>query len=180
MNCERIYFIALLFRLLHSLQWLRMMPYRSRSGNCFRLLPFIVLAVALLVAAGCGGGSPLVPLVKVSGIVKLGGAPMPMGTVEYHPDGGKGNTFKGTPRGMITPDGSYSLVTDGREGAPVGWYLVTITGQGMPDPSKMTEPGKMPTPPAVNPKYARPGTSGFSVEVKDGAPAGVYDLSLIK
>lgn len=142
---------------------------------------FSLSALAALVAAsvGCDGKREEVPLVPVSGVVKLGGAPMPMGTVEFHPDAGKGNTFKGIPKAAIQPDGKYKLISDGREGAPLGWYKVTVSGQGMPDMSKMGG-DKPPTPPTVPAKYAKPDTSGFSFEVKDGAPAGAYDLSLSK
>jgi hypothetical protein len=152
---------------------------RSRSICRARVCFLLFLGLSLVLTAGCGGKSE-VPLVPVSGTVKIHGAPMPMGTVEFHPDAGKGNTFKGKVASMIKSDGTYKLVTDGREGAPVGWYKVTVSGQGMPDPSKMTEPGKMPTPPNVQAKYGKPETSGFSIEVKDGAPAGTYDFSLIK
>ena len=50
----------------------------------------------------------------------------------------------------------------------------------MPDPTKMGEGMKTPTPPAINGKYAKPETSGFSFEVKDGAAPGAYDLNLVK
>ena len=111
---------------------------------------------------------------RCPGVVNLGGSPMPMGgTVEFHPDTGKGNNYKGKPSGMIKPDGTYTLNTlDGREGVPAGWYKATVTGQGMPDPSKMAEAGKMPTPPVVNAKYTKPETTIFSIEVKEGAPRG--------
>ena len=139
----------------------------------------MAFVAAVLLSAGCGG--PAEPkLVGVTGTVKIGGAPMPLGTVTYHPDAAKGNTRQGKVGGMIKSDGTYTLQTDGKLGAPAGWYFVTVTGQGMPDMAKMPEPGKMPTPPAVNPKYTKPETSGFQIEVKDGAPAGAYDLPLVK
>ncbi len=141
--------------------------------------PVTAVAAAVLMIAGCGG--PAEPkLVGVTGAVKIGGAPMPMGTVEYHPDAAKGNSHPAKVTGMIKADGTYTLQTDGKPGAPAGWYLVAVTGKGMPDMSKMQDPGKMPAPPAVNPKYTKPETAGFSIEVKDGAPAGAYDLPLVK
>jgi hypothetical protein len=152
---------------------------RSRSISRARGFFLLFLGFSLVLTAGCGGKGE-VPLVPVSGTVKIHGVPMPMGTVEFHPDAGKGNNFSGKPKGMIKSDGTYTLNTDGRDGAPVGWYKVTVSGQGMPDPSKMTEGGKPPTPLNVQAKYGKPETSGFSFEVKDGAPAGTYDLSLSK
>lgn len=110
----------------------------------------------------------------------MGGEPMPMGTVEFHPDASKGNTAKVKPTGMIKPDGTYTLFTDGREGVPTGWYIATVSGQGMPDPATMKAGSKAPTAPVVKQKYTKPETSDFHIEVKDGAPTGAYDLSLIK
>jgi hypothetical protein len=139
----------------------------------------VALGTALtLLLLGCGKAE--IPLVSVSGTVKSGGAPLPMGTVEFHPDASKGNNFKGKAIGMIKSDGSYVLNTDGRDGAPVGWYKVTVSGQGMPDPAKMTEGSKPPAPPIIQAKYGKPDSSGLALEVKDGAPAGAYDLSLVK
>ena len=136
------------------------------------------LALVLSIGAlGCGGKEQT-PLLPVSGLVRLGGAPMPMGTVEFHPDAGKGNSYPGRPTGMIKPDGTYSLTTEGRPGAPVGWYKVTVTGQGMPDPSKMGD--KVPPPPTVPARYTKPDTTIFNFEVKEGAAPGAYDLPLGK
>jgi hypothetical protein len=146
--------------------------------NRARGAAFAALALAV-VALGCGGKNQI-PLVPVSGVVKVGGAPMPMGTVQFHPDAGRGNSFNGKPTGMIKSDGTYTLNTEGREGAPAGWYKVTVSGQGMPDPTKMAESSKVPTAPTINAKYTRPDSSGFAFEVKDGAPTGAYDLSLVK
>lgn len=148
-----------------------------RSHDLARVLSASVLGLVLV--AGCGDKTE-VPLVKVTGTVKVGGATIPMGMVEFHPDEGKGNSFKGKATGMIKSDGVYTLSTGGREGAPLGWYKVTVSGQGMPDASQMPQGAKAPTPPAVNAKYGKPESSGFSIEVKDGAPAGAYDLALIK
>jgi len=158
-----------------------MTPLRSASwpARIVRAGSAAVVAVAVSLAAGCGDPAAT-KLVGVSGAVKHGGVPMPMGTVTYHPDAAKGNTHKAPVTGMIKPDGTYTLNTDGKPGAPAGWYQVTISGQGMPDMSMMKDGGKTPAPPAVNPKYAKPESSGFAVEVKDGAPAGAYDLPLVK
>jgi hypothetical protein len=138
----------------------------------------LVFGLCVIAAPGCGG-TEQVPLVPVSGAVKLGGAAMPMGMVEFHPDAGKGNTFKGKPVSMIKSDGTYKLHTDGREGAPAGWYKVTVSGHGMPE-QMPTDSKKAPAEPAVNAKYSKPDASGFSFEVKEGAPAGAYDISMIK
>ena len=158
-----------------------MTPIRSivRPQRLTRVVAVLAFGFVLAVAVGCGDKAE-VPLLKVAGTVKAGGAPMPLGTVTFHPDAGKGNASKSTTSGNIKADGTYVLLTDGKEGAAAGWYNVTVSGQGMPDPSKMTEPGKMPTAPVVNAKYTKPETSGFSIEVKDGAAAGAYDLSLVK
>jgi hypothetical protein len=147
-----------------------------RVASVLQLVLFLGFAAAI---AGCGGTKKETPLVKVSGKVLLAGAPLPMGTVEFHPDSGRGNNSKLRSEGMIKSGGVYTLITDGREGAPAGWYKVAINAKGMPDMSMM-ESGKAPTPPVINSKYSKPDSSGFSVEVKDGAAPGSYDFSLVK
>jgi hypothetical protein len=64
--------------------------------------------------------------VPVSGKVTLGGEPLTAGVVVFTPDAGKGNTSKWTASGVIGKDGTYTLQTDTKDGAPPGWYKVSI------------------------------------------------------
>jgi hypothetical protein len=106
---------------------------------------------------------------------------MPMGTVKFYPDTSKGNTNTKVGTGMIKRDGTYILMTEGREGAPAGWYKVAVEAHGMPDPSLMQAGSKAPPPPpAVNARFTKPDSSKLTVEVKDGAPSGAYDFAVTK
>jgi hypothetical protein len=132
-----------------------------------RLLPLV--AVCLLpFFTGCGDADNLQP---VSGSVTCDGAPLTEGAVRFVPDATKGNSAKAEPAGTIS-GGKYSLLTDGKSGAPPGWYKVSLASGVIPDSSK----------PNANtakfaPKYSNPDTSGLSVEVK---PGGSYDLKVSK
>ena len=59
---------------------------RSLSTITIRVTAFSSLSLCVALACGCGMGQSQVPLLPVSGVVKIGGNPMPMGTVEFHPD----------------------------------------------------------------------------------------------
>jgi hypothetical protein len=145
----------------------RPVPFRSPLFGAF-------VAGLLLVTGGCGGDSGP-KLVDVSGKVLLGAAPLTKGGVRFVPDKSKGNTAGVEPVGTVGSDGSYSVSTNGKIGAPLGWYKVAVNGQGdtIPDSSKPNA-GRSP----VGPKYADPETSGLSVEVVASPAGGAYDLKV--
>jgi hypothetical protein len=124
----------------------------------------------LLASLGCGssGKDKLIP---VSGKVILGGSPLTAGQVAFHPDLAKGNKAKGVPTGSIGGDGSYSLTTDGKPGAPVGAYKVTVS---------TNFPGMSGTPVPINAKYNNPNGSGLDREVVPNPASGAYDLQVTK
>jgi len=125
-----------------------------------------------LTAGGCGGsGAKLIP---VSGKVTVGTQPLDMGSVSYKPDAAKGNTGKAEPSGIIDGSGTYTLMTEGKKGAPAGWYKVTVVAEETGDSTNPVVKSK------VNPKFKDPQTSNLSVEVKDGTAAGAYDLKVTK
>lgn len=134
-----------------------------------RRLSAACLAVVgcLVFVSGCGGGDNLLP---VSGKVVCDGTPLTEGSVRFVPDGTKGNTSKLEPAGTIGGGGSYSLLTDGKSGAPAGWYKVSVASGVIPDSSKPNVSGAK-----FAAKYSNPETSGLSVEVK---PGGSYDLKV--
>jgi len=140
--------------------------FRS-CGGCFVL-------VAGLLLAGCDQ-SGLGRIVPVKGTVSLDGKPVPSGSLLFRPDAAKGNTSKFEPAATINSDGSYSLFTAEREGAPPGWYKVSVVAQELN--------AKDPYAPAkslVPTKYNDPETSGISVEVVEQPAAGAYDLKLTR
>ena len=138
-----------------------------RAG--LRRLPSVLVAVALLIPSGCSSGG----LEKVSGKVTVDGAPLTMGMVRFVPDASKGNKTPTEPVGEIKKDGTYTLMTNGKEGAPPGWYKVSVTASETPDSSKPFS-GKS----LVAQQYNNPESSNIAFEVKSGAPAGAYDIKV--
>jgi hypothetical protein len=145
---------------------------------CVRRGLFVALGAAIAVTAGCQP-SPPTPCFPVTGKVVFQKRPVTGGTVTFTPDSSKGNQSKETAYGRVTAEGTFSLVTGGRDGAPLGWYKVSVTATP-PPPGESAAPevkpaGKMPNIPA---KFHKPDTSGISIEVKESAPPGTYDIEL--
>ena len=118
-------------------------------------------------------------VVPVSGKVRVGNVPLPSGMVTFHPDTAKGNASNRVPSGLIQSDGSYSLMngteTGPKEGAPPGWYKVTVTPAAAADTNQAK--GQLPD---YNKDFTSPRYSSLTVEVKAGAPANAYDFKLSK
>jgi hypothetical protein len=131
-----------------------------------------VLVVTALVLAGCGSDGP--KLVPVSGTVTVEDKPLTTGSVVFKPDGSKGNTSQRVIVGLIKEDGTYTLVTGKKEGAPLGWYKVAVQASEPIDPKNIRAAPKS----LVSKKYTVPETSGLSVEVVDSPAEGAYDLKL--
>lgn len=140
----------------------------SRSGGW--CIGWLVLTCVL---AGCGLGPRLLP---VSGKVLLGATPLTSGVVSFTPDEAKGNKFRGGPIGTIQSEGTYQMTTNGKPGAPAGWYKVTVSTK-MPPSASDTAPMKMPTSgPRLSPKYMSAATTDLEVEVTENPQPGAYDL----
>ena len=131
------------------------------------------VAFAVLLS-GCSTGKE--EWVRVEGLVTVNGQPLPSGTIVFHPDASRGNTSKREPRGTIGrgEPGRYRLTTDGRDGAPPGWYQVTVFAlQPITRENSQRPPEWL-----ADPKYADVGTSGLAVAVRKDAGGGAYDLDL--
>src|SRR5262245_39325044 len=85
---------------------------------------FLPTALLLLLPAGCGGSH-----YPVDGRVLLKGKPLKgkAGAVVLKPDTSKGNKQSASPVGVLQRDGTFSVVTNGQPGAPLGWYKVVVT-----------------------------------------------------
>ncbi len=102
---------------------------------------------ALLSLFFLGCGSPAKPaLYPVAGKVLVGEKPVPSGMVQFRADAGRGNTTMEVPTGTIEPDGTFSLYTAGRPGAPAGWYRVLVLADNFAtgDPPKSPEWPRLP------------------------------------
>ena len=136
---------------------------------------FTALLIVLVGMAGCQ--DPPTPTVPVSGKVTVDKKPLTTGVVTYYPDAGKGNNSKESAVGAIGADGTYKLSTNGRDGAPVGWYKVTVSSQPVPT-GDTPQVKDLPKGQPINSKYLRVETSGISVEVTDPPKPGAYDIDL--
>lgn len=135
-------------------------------------LPFLIVGLA---TCGCSD-SKSVKLLSVSGKVTLENVPLTAGVVTFTPDTSKGNSQQAIPSGTIDDQGVYRLQTsdvkDMKDGAPVGWYKVSVnTSMPSMNPTKGV---------SINVRYTNPATSGLAVEVVASPAAGAYDLKLTK
>jgi hypothetical protein len=142
--------------------------HRLPAGR--RVGPAAAIALALFLVAGCDGSGSLQ---KVTGKVTVDGAPLTTGSVRFVPDAAKGNKSKDEPAGQIGSDGTYTLITNGKPGAPAGWYKVTVNATEVPESSNPFG-GKA----LVAPRFNVPETSGLSVEVVSSPKSGAYDLTV--
>lgn len=127
-------------------------------------------AAALLLLAGCGGGLPVVP---VTGVVKLDGAPVAEAGVGFYPEKGPGVS------GRTNKEGKFTLETANLAGALVGKYRVSVnkvkfSGVG---PDEQPQPGGLKTEYLVPQKYSDPNTSGLTAEVGAGKNDFTFELS---
>ena len=127
----------------------------------------LTIVVGILTLALCGCNSDgLGTLYPVSGKVTLDDKPLEDAQISFMADTEKGNKAPASPFGKCK-DGSYSLTTKDKSGAPAGWYKVVITTKYPGGPEKPVE---------IPDKYTDAGKTDLSVEVKSGG--GDYDLKL--
>jgi hypothetical protein len=131
-------------------------------------------AALLLAFAGCDS-SGLGRIVPVKGKVMLDGKAVPTGSLVFKPDSAKANTSTFEPASPIGADGSYSLFTKEKQGAPLGWYKVGVVAQEA-NPSDPYAAMKA----LVPQRYNDPETSGVAIEVVASPAADAYDLKLAK
>lgn len=145
------------------------MPSPSVS---FRVGSFVGLIAGVFGLAGCT--PPPATTFPVQGKVTVQKKPLTVGTVYFWPDTSKGNPSKESAVGRIGADGSYKLQTSGRDGAPPGWYKVTVDQIVMPGETGATTA----KPASINAKYRKTDTSGISIEVTENPKPGAYDIEL--
>lgn len=105
----------------------------------------IVVGMAILASAGCGGGSsgPKMPTfegeaIPVSGVVTLDGTPVEDAAVTFTYDGQAPSGFiNGT--GKTDSTGKYALQSGSKMGVPAGRYKVTVSKLATKDGKPFTE-----------------------------------------
>jgi hypothetical protein len=138
----------------------------------------LALLGAVATLPGCGPSGPR--LEPVSGKVTLDGTPLKSGTVTLVADESKGTKQVGTSAGAIGSDGTYKITTDGKDGAPLGWYKVVVVTMGPGMGQVDTGPLNATARPTPQPKYADQTKTDLSFEVTASPKAGAYDLKLSK
>ena len=131
-----------------------------------RLLPFLAgLSLVALLLPGCGS-DPLGTLYPVTGKVTLDDEPLKDAQISFVADKDKGNNAPVSPFGKCK-DGSYTLTSQDKPGAPAGTYKVVVMTQ---------YPGGPDNPTAIPQKYTDAGKTDLRVEVKPSG--GDYNLKL--
>jgi hypothetical protein len=142
----------------------------KRLFSTFRV--WLVVAACIPLLPGCKKESA--KLVPVAGKVTLKGQPITAGQVSLIPLS-KDEKTAGISSGAIDSDGSYKILTNGKDGAPLGKYRVTVTPPMMPAP----EGKKGPMVP-FNKAYMNTTNTPLEIEVVASPVAGAYDLKLTK
>jgi hypothetical protein len=150
------------------------MPASNRERRLTARLAAAACGVTLALA-GCGDQSGL-KLVPVVGKVTVDGQPVKAGTLSFRPDSAKGNKSVHEPYGTIDAAGNYTLFTDKKGGAPVGWYKVAVMAAEPVDVGNLSGQARW----FANPKYASVDSSGLTVEVVAAPTPGAYDFRLTK
>jgi hypothetical protein len=150
-----------------------------------RRLPLFLAAWFVGISTtGCGDSSGVGRTVPVAGKVTVDGAPLTAKStvVLFKPDASKGNTSSFEPTGTVDEDGNYTLKTNGKNGAPPGWYKVVVTAreEGAPVHPKNQKAHRPVARSLLSVKYGKAETSGLSLEVVENPDPGAYDLKLTK
>jgi hypothetical protein len=138
---------------------------RIRKGGAV-----LAAALALGLAAGCGGGDRL-KTYTVTGKVTYKGKAVPNGTINFIPDGpGPSAT------GELQKDGTFTLKTyTAGDGAVAGKHKVVVVA--LADQKDALPEARSPTPPAIVPnKFTSPATSTLTADVQ--AKDNVIDFDL--
>jgi hypothetical protein len=130
-----------------------------------------VFSLTAMALTGCGPSGPKV--YPVQGKVTLtDGTPIAYGHVILHADKSKGNESMQVCQGTIN-NGSYTIMTGARPGAPLGAYTVAIEAakEVNPDNPYFTEW-------LAHEKYIDPSKSNLTLEVVEQPEPGRYDFKL--
>jgi hypothetical protein len=153
-------------------------------SRLFRFRDSLYAATAIffaLQAFGCGDSSGVGKTLPVTGKITLDDGPLTATNtmVLFKPDSRRGNNSPFEPAGAVDSQGNYTLVTKGKNGAPPGWYKVTVTAT---EPRGAEEKGPRnhrPGPKSLLPaKYGQAATTTVAIEVVENPASGAYDVKL--
>jgi hypothetical protein len=125
---------------------------------------FLLPALGCLACSGGGGLNP------VQGTVLYKDQPLKSAVVTFHPKGGA-DMKTVLPVGLTREDGTFTVTTGSKEGAPAGEYDVTLicSEEVSPKSKKAISTEALPeTRDRFQGAYANPATSKLHVEIKKG------------
>jgi hypothetical protein len=129
-----------------------------------------VWAGALALTLGCLGCSSGERLHPVSGKVLYKGQPLAGALVTLHPQGSNDPRVE-RPNGFTQEDGTFTVTTGQKPGAPAGQYLVTVICSRTVQPEgkgKIINTGGEDSVDILGGAYANPNTSKITVQVQPG------------
>jgi hypothetical protein len=129
---------------------------------------FGVVVLGPLFLSGCGPA-----LYPVHGKVTIDDKPLTTGSVSLRPDKSKGNNSSAVPIGQIAEDGTYTIETNGKPGAPYGAYKVVVVAGVPTKPSETQSPLSL----LVNAKYIGEDSTDLELTVPSASADG-YNLKL--
>ncbi|MBI2806811.1 MAG: hypothetical protein HYX68_17670 [Planctomycetes bacterium] len=129
----------------------------------------VFLAAGCVLLSGCSSGQH-----PVEGELTINGKALPKGTVTLWPDAAKKNTATVIPTGEVE-NGRYRVMTNGRAGAPPGWYKVTIASSEIPDSTKIDKVKD-----SVPEKFRSAEKTPLAIEVVAAPAPGAYDLKAVE
>jgi hypothetical protein len=97
------------------------------------------------------------------------------------PDAARGNNSPFEPTGTVDETGTYTLRTDGKLGAPPGWYKVVVVARddaAVVHPTKAKQNHRPVSKSLVPAKYGQEKTTDLVIEVVENPTPGAYDLKL--
>ena len=140
------------------------------------------LVSLVLLAAACDR-SGVGRTYAVRGKITLDNQPLVAETtiVLFKPDASKGNASRFEPIGTVDEAGNYTLSTNGKNGAPPGWYRVTVAArEGHPEHPKGPQRRRPVARSLLPAKYGSAEATDLVVEVVSNPAPGAYDLKLAR
>jgi hypothetical protein len=140
----------------------------------------LLFGALLVVPLGCDS-SGVGRTYPVTGRITLNDKPFsaPVVAVLFKPDSSKGNTSSFEPVGIVDENGEFQVKTNGKEGAPPGWYKVIVAASDGKAVHARKPNDKKPVVRSLLPeRYGTAATSKLSIEVVENPGPAAYDLKL--
>ncbi len=136
-----------------------------RQAACGLLCRVVLSLLCGMLSSCSGSGDSLNP---VSGKVRFQGQPLAGALVTFHPKNADDLNIP-RPTGLTKEDGTFSLTTGQKDGAPAGDYVVTLICSEIPKKgSKGIVTGGVDTVDRLKGAYAEVSSSKITVTIRNG------------